>query len=68
MHFNRVSLQRGGPPWSVHWRGRCYIVDVVECNVPMKSVWRPTKKCNPRAFFTAQVRQLEVVDGVAVLR
>lgn len=67
MHFNKPASYRG-TPWTVHYRGVCYVVTEIRCQVPMVSEWKPNKKDNPRAFFTAQVAQLTITpDNVAIL-
>jgi len=67
MHFNKPAASKG-TPWTVHYRGTCFVVSEIQCRVPMKSEFKPEKKTNPRAFFTAQVSQLEITpEGVAVL-
>lgn len=67
MHFNKPGA-KNGTPWTVHFRGVCYLVREIQCLVPMTSEFKPEKKSNPRAFFTARVNDLTVsVDKVAVL-
>lgn len=66
MHFNKPS-SKSGKPWTVHYRGVCYIVSEIRCQVPMVSEWKPNKKSNPRAFFTAQVSKLVITKDVAIL-
>lgn len=67
MHFNKPGASRG-TPWTVHYRGVCHIVSGIECKVQMVSEWKPHLKTNPRAFFTAQVSNLEINDdNIAVL-
>lgn len=68
MHFNKPG-SRQGKPWTVHYRGTCYVVSEIKCHVPMNSEWKPNKKCNPKAFFTAQVSDFSVDENnVAVLK
>lgn len=68
MHFNKPGSKNGNP-WTVHFRGVCYVVSSIDCKVPMVSEWKPNKKSNPRAFFTAQASSLEITDNnVAVLK
>lgn len=68
MHFNKPGSSKG-TPWTVHYRGVCHIVREIQCKVPMVSEWKPEKKSNPRAFFTAQITSLTITpDGVAVLQ
>lgn len=68
MHFNKPAASKG-TPWTVHYRGACYVVSEIRCMVPMFSEWKPNRKSNPRAFFTAQVKQLFITEsGVAILQ
>jgi len=68
MHFNKPGSKKG-TPWTVHYRGICYIVSEIRCMVPMVSEWKPNKKTNPRAFFTAQVAELLIdTNGIATLK
>lgn len=68
MHFNKPGSAKG-KPWTVHWRGTCYQVEEIRCMVPMVSEWKPEKKNNPRAFFTAQIATLSITKtGVAILQ
>ncbi len=67
MHFNKQGSTKD-LPWTVHYRGVCYLVAEIQCKVSMKSEWKPDKKTNPRAFFTAQVSKLQITkEDVAVL-
>jgi hypothetical protein len=67
MHFNKPGSTHGSP-WTVHFRNVCYVVGEIQCLVPMTSEWRPDRKTNPRAFFTARVNKLEITDkNVAIL-
>lgn len=68
MHFNKPG-SKTGKPWTVHFRGTCYVVSGIRCLVPMSSEWKPEKKTNPRAFFTAQAHDLMISpDGMAILQ
>ncbi len=68
MHFNKPGSSRG-TPWTVHYRGVCYIVAGIDCRVNMVSEWKPHLKTNPRAFFTAQVSNLEInANNIAILK
>ena len=40
----------------------------IKCHVDMVSEWKPYLKTNPRAFFTAQVSNLEIdKNNIAIL-
>jgi hypothetical protein len=67
MHFNKPGSKQG-KPWTVHYRGTCYLVSEIKCEMPMVSEWKPARKSNPRAFFTAQVSELTIDNNKAVLR
>jgi hypothetical protein len=68
MHFNKPGSKHG-TPWTVHFRGTCHLVQEIRCLVPMISEFKPEKKTNPRAFFTAQAYEMIVSsDGVAVIK
>lgn len=68
MHFNKPAAGKG-TPWTVHYRGTCYIVKEIRCNkLTMISEWKPLKKSNPRAFFTAQVSFLTIQNNIAYLQ
>lgn len=67
MHFNKPGSKKG-TPWTVHYRGACHLVKEIRCMAPMHSEWKPEKKTNPRAFFTAWVSSLTIdSEGVALL-
>ena len=66
MHFNKPGSKKN-TPWTVHYRGVCYVVSEIRCNVPMISEWKPNKKDNPRAFFTAQVKSFRIENNIAFL-
>jgi len=66
MHFNKPGSTKG-TPWTVHFRGTCHIVESIDCRVRMHSEFKPEKKQNPRAFFTAQIQKLTIENGCAVL-
>jgi len=67
MHFNKPG-SFNGKPWTVHYRGVCYLVSEIRCSAHMVSEWKPNKKTNPRAFFTAQAIELLITpEGIAYL-
>lgn len=68
MHFNKPG-SKNGLPWTVHFKGVCYIVSAIDCQARMVSEWKPDRKKNPRAFFTAFVSNVEVTnDNIAILK
>lgn len=68
MHFNKEG-SKVGRPWTIHYRNVCYLVSEIRCMVPMVSEWKPNKKSNPRAFFTARISRLDIDENnIATLR
>ncbi len=68
MHFNKQNAFKGNP-WTVHYRGACYIVSEIKCFVPMVSEFKPLKKTNPRAFFTAYPSKFWIdKNNIAILK
>jgi hypothetical protein len=67
IHFNKFGATKD-KPWTIHYKNACYLVSKLVCKVPMTSEWKPNKKTNPRAFFTAQISNLEIFkDNKAIL-
>lgn len=66
LHFNKQGASKG-TPWTVHFRGVCYLVSEIKCLAPMISEWKPNKKSNPRAFFTTKVSSVIIQDNIATL-
>lgn len=62
MHFNKHGAKTNFP-WTVHFRNKCHLVSEIQCLVPMVSVYKPDKKDNPRAFFTAQSSNVEFIEN-----
>lgn len=64
-HYNKpVSLTAGRPQISVHYRGRCHIVDNIECRVTTRG---RVRKKQPRFVVAGVCRNMSVVDGVAII-
>ncbi len=67
LHFNKQGSAKNRP-WTIHYRGVCYPAAEINCYVPIVSEFKPEKKTNPRAFFTAQVKKLVIKrNGQAIL-
>lgn len=61
IHFNKPGSKQTPPqPWTVHWRKKCYQGCKIICWVSIESEFKPNKKQNPRAFFTAQVDNVHI--------
>lgn len=64
-HYNKpASLAAGRNRWSVHYLGRCYVVDDLDIRVPARS---RARKRQPRAVMCGRCNQLQVTKGVAVI-
>lgn len=62
-HFNKNAWRaRKAISWTVHWKGTCYIVDTITCQVPTYSYER---KKQPVAIIKGKARVLEIrhTDG-----
>jgi hypothetical protein len=65
LHFNRQRA-KAGFPWTVHVRGRCIPASDVIINAPVRTVYKPDKPTNPRAWL--EVRGfVEEADGVVTV-
>ena len=52
LHFNRFNAKRSAKDvWSVHLSDRCLHTRLVECRVPIHTVYKGDKAQQPRAFF-----------------
>ncbi len=60
LHFSKPG-SRKGLPWTVHVSGVCLLASVVKIDVPIFTVWKPTKRSNPRAFL--RTRGIVEQDG-----
>ena len=59
IHFNRVNMQRGDNRcWSAHTSKACNMSETVEIRYKgktiAKTIFKPTKKDNPRAWIETQ--------------
>lgn len=64
-HYNKpASLSAGRTKWSVHYKGRCYIVDDLDVKVPARSRARNQA---PKAVMAGRCNELHVKKGVAVI-
>ncbi len=62
LHFNRVNMQRKLPSiWTVHFSDRCVPLAEGDVRVPLRTVFRPDKKDNPRAWLEG--RGVLLVEG-----
>lgn len=49
---------------SIHYRGKCYVVDEVICNVPCETKWNSKQ---PYLVMRGFAKELDFVDGVGVI-
>jgi hypothetical protein len=55
-HYNKpASAQHGSPVFTVHYRDTCYLVEHVECKVPVYTRVRSTQ---PRAVVAGKAKSL----------
>ena len=47
---------------SVHWRGACFVVDNIKCNVPCETKWRPRQ---PYLVMQGFATSCQIKNGVA---
>lgn len=65
-HYNKPASRAAGKPvLSVHYRGKCYMVDFVRCEVPIES---KNNKRQPFCVMTGKSQNLtiEYIDGKSV--
>jgi hypothetical protein len=67
IHFNKAGSSNN-LPWTIHFKNKCYLVNIINCLVPMVSEWKPNKKTNPRAFFTVRASSLNIENDIATIR
>lgn len=64
-HYNRpASLEAGTPKMTVHYRRQCWLVDEVQCNVPVRSRQR---KSQPRVVMSGR-GVVRIRGGVAEIK
>lgn len=66
-HYNKpASRAARAPKMSVHFAGACFIVDHVECNVPVKT---KHNKRQPFCVLKGKLKNIEIIkelpDGLA---
>lgn len=64
-HFNKPeSLRQKKTLWSVHWKGACYIVEHIQCNVPCES---KTNKRQPYAVMRGFAADVVISESRATI-
>ncbi len=64
-HMNKpASLKMGRPVVSLHYCGKCYLVNNVVCNTPTRGRLR---KKQPVFVMVGKARSVRIVDGVAFI-
>lgn len=71
IHFNRVNMQRGDSRvWSAHTSKACNMSETIEIRhkgkVVARTVFKPTKKDNPRAWVETS-GQVSYKDGITTV-
>jgi len=65
-HFNKPATQQSGEVvWSVHFRGRCYLVRSIQCSQPTQT---KTNRRQPRGVVQGHCSEVLVRDSVAVIQ
>jgi glycine/D-amino acid oxidase-like deaminating enzyme len=55
VHFNRIAAQRGDPRvWSIRTSKGCFHAKQVLITTHIQTNYVPTRKSNPRAFFSGR--------------
>jgi hypothetical protein len=63
-HYNKPASHAAGEPrLSVHFQGRCLIVNGIECRVPVRTRNRRTQ---PRCVMAGKAEQITVSEATAV--
>lgn len=64
-HFNKpASARLGRPVMSVHWQGRCHIVDGIVCSAVCES---HVNRRQPRVVMRGWARGVRLTRGVALI-
>jgi hypothetical protein len=64
-HYNKpYSQKHKTDKWSVHFKGTCYIVDNIVCNIPTKS---KTNNRQPRVVMKGIAKSVKEKDGTIVI-
>jgi hypothetical protein len=66
LHFNKQGAPKGFP-WTIHTSKACLPASRVVLEVPIETVWKPTKKQNPRAFLRAKGFVRHLPGGLIVI-
>lgn len=64
-HYNKpASLKRGRTTISLHYCGKCHLVEEVDCYVHTAS---RIKKMSPRFVMTGKAHDIHIVDDKALI-
>lgn len=64
-HYNKPASRAAGKPQvTIHYGGKCHIVDDFRCNVP---TWGHIRKSQPYFVVKGKCRRLAVEKGVAFI-
>lgn len=67
LHFNRFNAKRTARDvWTVHMSDRCIQTRLIDCRVPVQSVYKGDKATQPRAFFRG-TGVVKVLKGKVVI-
>ncbi len=49
---------------SVHWKGKCHVVDDVVCNVPCETKWNKTQ---PNLVMRGWAKDFKIVENIGII-
>jgi hypothetical protein len=65
-HYNRpASIKNGKLVVSLHFSGKCHLVDNVVCDVPTKG---RSRKTQPRFVVAGKAESITIRDNIAFIR
>lgn len=65
-HYNKpASAQRGHPTISLHFKGKCHLVDQLDCGVPTNS---RTHETSPKFVMVGDAKTIRIKEGLGVIR
>jgi hypothetical protein len=65
LHMNKPASQKAGRPViSLHFRGKCHLVDNIVCNVPTSG---RTRKTQPLFVMAGKASSVRIENGIAYI-
>lgn len=65
-HYNKIASRKAGRnKLSIHYKGKCYLVDGIECNVP---VFSKDNKRQPHCVMKGSAKDIIIAtDNIATI-